>query len=430
MRFIIIIYFFPSHLFIISFYWLLNKSIENIVSEYPHEQAVIDNVNVGYDVYLIETEISKKGAFIPKQSVERRERLSPKKRWEQLDENIVYSKNELDKSVVNPSQIRNIIKAFKEGLANMFSGRDEVPKTIIFAKDDSHADDIIQITREEFGEGNDFCRKITYKESDADNNLGNFRTGFNPRIAVTVDMIATGTDVKPVECLLFMRDVRSRSYFEQMKGRGTRTLDKEKLRAVTPSATTNKTHFIIVDAVGVSKSIKTDSRPLERKPTVSLKDLMMSVAMDSRDEDVFLSLANRLTRLDKELDSSEQEKYIKNSGGITLKETVQKLLDAFNNDAIEERSKKENNLSIADTQKIMIDEAAVPFYLPELRNYIEDVRKAHDQIIDTVNIDRVIVSTWDTKHKENAGKVIAAFKDFINANKNEITALSIIFNQT
>ena len=413
---------------------------ENVVSEYSHEQAVIDNVNVGYDIYLIETEISKKGAVIPLERwVERRERLSRRKRWEQLDEDVVYSKNQLDKDVVNPSQIRNVIRAFRDGLPTMFPGRQEVPKTIIFAKTDSHADDIIQIVREEFAASNDFCRKITYSVDKADSVLSDFRNDYNPRIAVTVDMIATGTDVKPVECLLFMRDVRSRSYFEQMKGRGTRILDKDSLRKVTPSAANNKTHFIIVDAVGVTKSIKTDSRHLERKPDVSLNELMMSIAMNSRDEDTFLSLADRLTRLDKELTTAEQSKYTESSGGITLRVTVQRLLDAFNADAVEERTRKENNLSaedivtekqIQETQKAMSEEAAEPFYLPIVRTFIENARKAHDQIIDTVNIDHVNVSAWDNQHSENAQKVIARFKDFINDHKDDIIALSIIYNQS
>jgi type I restriction enzyme R subunit len=321
----------------------------------------------------------------------------------------------------------------------MFPGREEVPKTIIFAKTDSHADDIIQIVREEFGEGNDFCRKITYSVDKADSVLANFRNDYNPRIAVTVDMIATGTDVKPVECLLFMRDVRSRSYFEQMKGRGTRTLDKDSLRKVTPSVLTNKTHFIIVDAVGVTKSIKTDSRPLERKSGVSLNELMMNVALGNRDEDVFLSLANRLTRLDKELNTEEQKRYAEYAGGTTPRVTVQRLLDAFNEDAVEDRARKEHNLSaeaavtpeqMQETQEAMTEEAAELFYLPDLRTFIENVRKAHDQIIDTVNIDHVNVSAWDIQHSENAGKVIAAFRDFINANKDNIIALSIIYNQS
>ena len=132
-------------------------------------------------------------------------------------------------------------------------GEFEVPKTLIFAKTDSHADDIIQIVREEFGEGNDFCKKITYKiEEDPKSVLNRFRNSWAPRIAVTVDMIATGTDVKPLEILLFMRDVKSINYFEQMKGRGTRTINFDDLKRVTRTAKHTKTHFVIVDAIGLS----------------------------------------------------------------------------------------------------------------------------------------------------------------------------------
>jgi type I restriction enzyme, R subunit len=148
--------------------------------------------------------------------------------------------------VVNPDQIRTVIRAYKDNLPVIFPNRKEVPKTLIFAKTDSHADDIIQTVREEFGEGNAFCKKITYKaDEDPKSTLADFRNAYHPRIAVTVDMIATGTDVKPLECLLFMRDVRSRNYFEQMKGRGTRTLDHDDLKKVTPSALTAKTHYVM-----------------------------------------------------------------------------------------------------------------------------------------------------------------------------------------
>ena len=150
---------------------------QNIVSEYNHEQAVADGVNVGHDVYLIETKITTQGATIEKgEYVERREKLSRKKRWEMQDDNETYGANQLDKEVVNPNQIRLIVKTFKEMLPDIFinekrfdaSGNFEVPKTLIFAKTDSHADDIINIVREEFGEGNNFCKKITYKNKDED----------------------------------------------------------------------------------------------------------------------------------------------------------------------------------------------------------------------------------------------------------------------
>jgi type I restriction enzyme R subunit len=413
---------------------------ENIVSEYTHEQAVIDDVNVGSDVYVIETDITKKGGCILKQQIEKRDRLSRKKRWEQLDEDLNYAPTQLDRDIVNPSQIRNIIKEFKEKiLTEIFPTRKELPKTLVFAKTDSHADDIIKIIREEFGEGNEFCKKITY---NADENpksvLTAFRNDYYPRIAVTVDMIATGTDVKPIECLLFMRDVRSKNYFEQMKGRGTRTLDFENLRKVTPSATERKTGFVIVDAVGVTKSIKTDSRPLERKPTVSLKDLMMSVVMGARDDDTLTSLANRIIKLDMVLTTKEKEE-VKAISDIELPNIAKNLLDAFDEDVITDNARQKFGLGDIDEptseQKEQIgqelaDKACEPVYSPELRNFLENARKNHDQVIDNVNIDKIIFAGWDADHEAKAEKAIEIFKQFIEDNKNEITALSIIYNQS
>ena len=263
---------------------------QNVVSEYSREQAIIDGVNVGEDIFLIETDITKNGAHIMKQQIEYRDRMTRAKRWKQMDEDLEYTASNMDRDVVNPSQIRTVIRTFKECLpTQLFPHRREVPKTLIFAKTDSHADDIIQIVREEFGEGNDFCQKITCQAERPETVLSAFRNDYYPRIAVTVDMIATGTDVKPIECLIFMRDVRSKNYFEQMKGRGTRTLGKDDLQKVTPSATENKDHFVIVDAVGVTKSKKTETRTLERKPSVSMKELMMNVAMGSKDEDILTS---------------------------------------------------------------------------------------------------------------------------------------------
>src|SRR5690554_4081973 len=266
---------------------------ENVVSEYTYEESVADGVNVPYDVFTIETEITKSGAQIKaKEFVDKREKLTRKKRWEQLDEDLSYEANKLDKEVVNISQIRNVIRAYRDSLPSIFPDRFdennifEVPKTLIFAKTDSHADDIIQIVREEFEESNDFCKKLTYKIDESPKNiLTRFRNSWAPRIAVTVDMIATGTDVKPLEVLLFMRDVKSINYFEQMKGRGTRTIDKDKLLQVTRMAN-SKTHFVIIDAVGATKSKKTDSRPLERKPTVAMKDLLGAITMGVEDEDI------------------------------------------------------------------------------------------------------------------------------------------------
>lgn len=411
---------------------------ENVVSEYTHEEAVSDGVNVGYEVYTIETEITQHGAQLKaKEWVDKREKLTRRKRWEQLDEDFSYAASQLDKEVVNPSQIRNIIRAFKEKLPEMFPGRTEVPKTLIFAKTDSHADDIIQIVREEFNEGNTFCKKLTYRtEEDPKSVLAQFRNDYNPRIAVTVDMVATGTDVKPLECLLFMRDVKSRNYFEQMKGRGTRTFGYDDLKKVTPSVNSAKTHFIIVDAVGVTKSVKTDSRPLERKKGIPLKDLLAAVTFGSRDEDVYSSLASRLSRLEQQITESERKQFEEKSGGKSINTVVGELLAAYDPDAIEAKAAtiKETNPGIPDAgaaeqaQEQLIDTARSTFNGP-LNEFIDNVRRVHEQIIDTMNIDRVTRAEWDTNAKESARRIVQEFAGYIAAHKDEIIALSIFYNQ-
>ena len=183
-----------------------------------------------------------------------------------------------------------------------------MPKTIIFAKDDSHADDIVRVARLVFDKGNDFCQKITYKTTGArpEDLLASFRNSYNPRIVVTVDMIATGTDIKPVEVVFFMRNVRSRSFFEQMKGRGVRTISSTEFNAVTPDAR-NKDRFVIADAVGVTETELSDSYSLDRQPTVSFDKLMDLVGMGSRDPDVLSSLASRLARLDRQLTPQDRQ---------------------------------------------------------------------------------------------------------------------------
>lgn len=408
---------------------------QNIVSEYPREQAIIDGVNVGEDIFLIETEVGKQGGTILKQMVEYRNRMSREKRWAQLDEDVDYCPTQLDRDIVNPSQIRTVIRTFKDNLyTSLFPRRQEVPKTLIFAKTDSHADDIIQIVREEFGEGNDFCRKITYAAENPESVLSSFRNDYYPRIAVTVDMIATGTDVKPIECLIFMRDVRSKNYFEQMKGRGTRTLSKDDLQKVTPSASENKDHFVIVDAIGVTKSRKSETRTLERKPSVSMKELMMNVALGAKDADTLTSLANRLIRLNRQMRPSERKAFTE-TVGISAGNLAENLLNVFDEDFITARAQSMFGTDVpapeqlAQAQKAAAAEAVKPFHNPDVRDFIENIRRSHEQIIDSVNLDAVTFAGFDSQQESHADQVIQTFRDFIKANKDEILALRIIYSQ-
>lgn len=409
---------------------------ENVVSEYSREQAIIDGVNVGEDIFLIETQVTRSGAHIMKQLIECRNRLSREKRWKQLDEDVNYVPTQLDRDIVNPSQIRMVIRTFRENLfTTLFPRRKEVPKTLIFAKTDSHADDIIQIVRKEFGEGNEFCQKITYAADNPEQILSDFRNNYNPRIAVTVDMIATGTDVKPIECLIFMRDVRSKNYFEQMKGRGTRVLGKDDLQKVTPSATENKDHFVIVDAVGVTKSKKSETRTLERKPSVSMKELMLNVALGARDADTLTSLANRVIRLNSQMSPSERKEFAQ-VVGLPANQLAENLLNAFDEDVLTAQAQGKFQTSTPTEEQLQTvqreapGQAAAPFCRPEVRDFIENVRRSHEQIIDNTNPDILLFAGFDTQKEETADRVIRTFHEFIEENKDEIIALRILYSQT
>ena len=413
---------------------------KNVVSDYSHEKAVADGVNVGNEVYVIETAVTKQGAKLKaRQHVEKRQKLTRERRWEQQDEDEVYSAKQLDNNIVNPDQIRTIIREFRDRLPEIFPGRTEVPKTLIFAKTDSHADDIIQTVRVEFGEGNAFCKKITYnnEEEDPKSVLAQFRNDYYPRIAVTVDMIATGTDVKPLECLLFMRDVKSRNYFEQMKGRGTRTLDMDDLKKVTPSAVSAKTHYVIVDAIGVTKSLKTASQPLITKPTVPLKDLAMGVMMGAHDEDSVSSLAGRLARLNRQLDEVDQKKIREAAGGASLSTIVGTLLSAIDADNIEIKALELAGLSAGRdpgnekrqlAQEQLVGEAAKVF-TGDLVELIESIRRDKEQTLDHDSLDTVLRAEWDKDAATNAHSLIKEFSDYLKQHQDNVEALAIFFGQ-
>jgi type I restriction enzyme, R subunit len=415
----------------------------NLVMKYPHEMAVADGVNVGYEVYRISTEVTEKGSKVEAGNfVDKRDKGTRKVRWEKLDADLEYKAKQLDRSVVTPDQIRTIIRTFKEKLpTEIFPGRTEVPKTLIFAKDDSHAEDIVHIIREEFGRGNEFCKKITYKThgDKPEDLIASFRNSYYPRIAVTVDMIATGTDIKPLECLIFMRDVKSSLYFEQMKGRGTRVIKSDDFNAVTPDAK-DKTHFVIVDAVGVCESIKSDSTTLERKKGVSFEKLLSTIAIGySRDEDTLTTLGNRIARLDRKLEKEDRQEIEKASGGKPVKELVKNLIETHDPDVHIEKAKelfnvKEDKLvteeQIKKVRKKLVEEACKPFDNALLRNTLIEIKKKNEQTIDTVTIDTLLSAGYDSQAKEKSKSMIKNFEKFIEENKNEIDALQIIYNKS
>lgn len=404
---------------------------QNVVSEYTHENAIADKVNVGNEVFLIETEISQAGGKLQAQQlIEKRERQTRARRWETQEDEAAYAATQLDRSVVSPDQIRTVVQTFRDQWPTIFPGRRELPKTLIFAKTDSHADDIIQMVRTEFGERNDFCRKITNGAKNPKSTLSAFRNEYYPRIAVTVDMIATGTDVKPLECLIFMRDVKSRNYFEQMKGRGTRVVDADALKKVSPSALA-KTHYVIIDAVGVTKSLKTASQPLDSKPSIPFKDLAYGLMMGDRSEETVSSLASRLSRLDTKLDATDQVQ-IAEMAGRPLAGIIRDLFDAIDADKVEADARaaghpEPDDAAMNTAREARIKHAANLFTGP-LINLIDTIRRDHEQTIDHDSKDKLLRAEWAGDVTKNATQITSDFATYLNDNRDQVAALTIYFN--
>ena len=412
---------------------------QNLVMEYNHEQAVADGVNVDFDVYRIQTQITEKGSSVEAGFyVDRRDRRTRRVRWEQLEDDLEYAPNQLDRDVVAEDQIRTVISTFRDRLfTEMFPGRRDVPKTIIFAKDDSHADDIVRIVRQEFDKGNDFCHKITYRTTGVrpEDLLTSFRNSYNPRIVVTVDMIATGTDIKPVEVVFFMRNVRSRNFFEQMKGRGVRTISSTDFKAVTPDSI-NKERFVIVDAVGVTEAELSDSYSLERKPSVPFDKLLDLVGMGNRDTEVLSSLASRLTRLDRKLTSHDRNIIEVAAGGETIRTLVTGIVNATDPDAVLESARQATGLSepppsaVEDAQRQLLEDAARPLAAnPELRQRLMDIHRSYEQTIDTVSADSLIEAGFSSYGNDQAQSLVQSFQQFILDNRDEITALQALYER-
>ncbi|HEX5423086.1 MAG TPA: type I restriction-modification enzyme R subunit C-terminal domain-containing protein [Candidatus Acidoferrales bacterium] len=418
----------------------------NLVMEYNHEMAVADRVNVNYDVYRIRTRITQAGSKVESgYAVQIQERDTRKKRWQELDDDFSYDPNQLDRDVVAKDQIRTIIKTFKEKLfTEIFPGRTEVPKTLIFAKDDNHAENIVEILREEFGKGNEFAQKITYRTTgDTPQNLiKSFRNSYHPRIAVTVDMIATGTDIKPVEIVFFMRAVKSRSFFEQMKGRGVRIINPDDLKSVTPDATV-KDHFVIVDVVGVCEQDKTDSRPMEQKPTVSFEKLLQAVAFGNTEEDVLTSLAGRLARMEHRLSPEDDKRIRALSGGLGVRELAHRIVESLDPDLYPPFPSGEGGGDVQGSTNVaggrtpgateratQARTAAVkPLFDPELRKALVEIKRNNEIVIDTVSADKVLEFGFSQDALDRAREVTQSFEKFIEKNKDEITALQILYSK-
>lgn len=396
---------------------------QNLVSEYTYPQSVADGVNVDFDIYRIKTQISHQGSTIEAGTVVPKvDRRTRAQKYVELDEALEYTDKQVDRDVTATDQIRTVLETFRDRLfTEIFPGRSVVPKTLIFAKDDFHAEQIVTTVREVFGKGNDFAAKITYSARNADQQLAAFRTSPKLRIAVTVDMIATGTDVKPLECVFFMRDVRSPQYFEQMKGRGARTIDDAMFQGITPGGHT-KTRFVLVDAVGVTEHEFVEP-PLNRERSISLKKLLEKAANLTITEDETATLASRLAALEAQLSPAERDELDGVAGG-SVRAVVRALVDAVDPDV--QANTIENATDPEDARQQLIIAAVQPIASnPDLRNRILELRRALDRTIDEVSAD-VLLDAYGVVDTTKAKSVVESWRDYLNEHRAEIAAIQLL----
>lgn len=413
----------------------------NIVAPYTHEQSVIDGVNVDYTVYRIETEISKQGSTVDKgEWVRVRDRLTREQAYQELEDELTYDASKLDRAVVAEDQIRTVIRTFRDKVCTeIFPGRKEVPKTVVFCKHDNHAEDVLRIIREEFGRGSEFARKITYKtEGDSQQHIQDFRTDPKLRIAVSVDQISTGTDIRPIECLLVLRMVKSRALWEQMKGRGVRKIEPNEFWAVTPGAREQgalKDHFVIVDCVGLTDEDRAwaETRPLDRQPSVPLRSLLHDVGQGIKTDALLTTVAARLTRLRDKL-TPDEEHELAEIAGVEIQELAGRLIEATDQGAIDEAARTglpeggdPTGEQLTEAKEKLVDAAVTPLLDNAVRDKILGLQAQKDQIIDIASQDELREAGFIDVGEAEA--LIEAFEDWIKEHHDEYVALRAYFEQ-
>lgn len=411
-------------------YAFFNK---NIIQKYTYEDSVLDGVNVPFRVYDIDTKRSHGGELIEGETLIEVTRKNKDKNEIMLSQNVIYDKSSLDKTVIDLNQIKTVLSTFRDSIyTDLYPDREEkweyIPKTLIFAKSDKHADDIVETIKEVFKEKfnnnevpESFVQKITYSAGDSNTLIKNFRVDKNFRVAVTVTLVATGTDVRPLEIVMFMADVKSDILYTQMKGRGCRTISDDKLKEVTPNSN-GKDCFYVVDAVGVTNGEKHIPRGKPGKKKLSLEELLERLSHGEVSDENLVLLRDYCSRI---------SNYYKNHP------LFRHHLDEFIN------SFMYSPLLIADNIQKALSSNALPIYISPSDDNSERIQLIYNLISNNKAKQKLLElkkgyyvfapDKPDTLIKkgfsiETAKTFIENFEKCLNEHKDEIEALSIIYN--
>ena len=399
----------------------------NIIVNYTLEKSIIDGVNVDCRVYRIKTQATENGgAILEGEKVKRETCYTGQVETVNNQETKNYTREELNRSIVNPAQIKLILETYRDAVyTEMFTdpqreaNMDYLPKTLIFALNENHATNIVQIAREVFGHNdNRFVQKITYSAGDSNELIRQFRNDKDFRIAVTCTLVATGTDIKPLEVVMFMRDVASEPLYIQMKGRGVRTIGDEQLRNVTPNAY-SKDCFYLVDAVGVTEHEKSITTPSDGATTklMSLKELLEKITHGNVSDDYLRLLASRLSRISHKCEEKDREKFI-SLAHISMMDIASNIFDALEQGFLPEyiNVNEPNTVRKALVCNIANYPDAREFLLILNAGFIETLMPGEDTLISK------------GFSQEEAQTTTSAFEAYCEEHKDEIEALRIIYN--
>ncbi|WP_411150272.1 DEAD/DEAH box helicase family protein [Streptomyces sp. A30] len=400
----------------------------NTVSQYTFEQAVADGVNVDFDIVRLSTSLDEDGGarIEAGTTVRIRDRQTRAQRYEELDEDFEYTLAQLGRTVITEDAIRAVLTTYRNNWQRWFPGRADLPKTLVFAAGDGHADEVLKQVKQVFARGDEFAKKITYRSrqdgDDPDSLINDLRNSPRLRVAVTVDMIATGTDVKPLECVIFLRSIKSPVLFEQMKGRGARSIDADELKAVTPEAAPDlaKDRFVLIDAVGVTDSPLVDARPLipAGEKGISLAKLLDKAGTRSLTADEAETLGRRLARIDRQLGDEEKGLLAQTSGGASLADLARRIADAVDVDT-QDRARHEGGPELA--KKLVQDAVAPLTSRPDLRKLILEIRHQQDLTYDETTEVRV-TELREIPREERARKELAEWNSLLGKEQRDENA--------
>ncbi|MFH8471689.1 DEAD/DEAH box helicase family protein [Streptomyces sp. NPDC018000] len=404
---------------------------QNTVSEYTYEQAVADGVNVDFDIVRVNTDLREQGGATIEAgtTVRIKDRKTRAQRYEELDDDLTYTTSQIGRSVIAVDEIRAVLTTYKNNWQRWFPGRKDLPKTLVFAVGEDHAEDVLKQVKEVFGRGDDFAKKITYKSrqngDNPDDLINDLRNSPRMRVAVTVDMIATGTDVRALECVIFLRSVRSAVLFEQMKGRGARTIDATELREVTPDADDDvtKDRFVLIDAAGVTTSPLVDARPMipATGKQVSLAKLLDKTGTRAISAEEAEILQRRLSRLNQQLKPEERDLLANTAGGTTLSEIARGIVDAVDVDA-QDAARRKGGPGAA--RKLVEDAVSVLTGNPELRRQILEIRRDKDLTYDETTAVKV-TEVEEVPREKRARENLDEWGDLLKKQRDRNAAIQI-----